>query len=48
MNVEGKDEPKKANDHMLENIHRILIAGARYIQPAGQIKQRVVKGIGRQ
>uniref|UniRef100_A0A6M3ISK7 Putative terminase n=1 Tax=viral metagenome TaxID=1070528 RepID=A0A6M3ISK7_9ZZZZ len=46
-NVKGKDEPEKTNDHMLENIHRILIAGAKYIPPRDESTKRVIRGIGR-
>jgi len=45
-NVKGKDEPEKIYDDMLENIHRILIAGAKYIEPKDATKQRIIKGIG--
>jgi len=46
-NVKGKDEPKKMYDDMLENIHRLLISGACYRKPPGEVQHRVIKGIGK-
>lgn len=35
-----KEIPRKTNDDMLENLHRILITGARYIEPKDKKKTR--------
>jgi len=44
-----KDIPKKTDDDMLENIHRILISGARYIEmKKSSGKQKEIRGIGTQ
>ena len=43
-----KEIPKKVYDDMLENIHRLMIAGFGYIEPRPQQKQtNQIQGIGR-